>query len=447
MGWNLFKTLGGAIGAVGGGLIGGPVGSWLGSSAGKAVIGGAQSVLGSMGSDYDQAKQNQFNREERIAAQEYNTREREESQRYQTNVMREMNSFNSQQRISQNQWSEDMYNRYESPEAKVQQYDAAGLNPRMAASGQFGQVQSSSSPQASSLSGPSGTHVNPPYQDITSGSQGFVNMANALKAIADAKKSGVETSRMEKFLDEEFKGLQLTNLNKELTLRVNDKYLDKQAEASLKYILSQTEVNNENIGKIRAEIYKLKKEGVLLDKDALWYENKIVSELGEQFARTKESESRADLNASLKGLTDAQTVTEQGKPALQQAEIYNLYAQGNYAKSAKEYNEKLTLAQHYDNEIIRLTHYTPENGDRSYIGVAAIAQQRSAALEAALKEAEANAKEAKERGDHAAFTYWSDRASAIIGTIVGGIFGFGAGAKGVQTVKAMKSSPPRVGFR
>ena len=76
----------------------------------SAGIGAAGSLLGGFFS-------HNYNRWMLKQQMKYNTSEREASQDWQ-----------NQQREAQNQFSEDMYNKYSSPQALVNQYQAAGLD-------------------------------------------------------------------------------------------------------------------------------------------------------------------------------------------------------------------------------------------------------------------------------------------------------------------------------
>lgn len=161
------------------------------------LIGGAAS-MGNTALGYKYNKklmqaQQQYNTSERLATQEYNTGEREAAQAY-----------NTSERLAQNAYAEQMYNTYSSPEALVRQYEEAGLNPRLAiGANSAGSVAASSghsasvSPQSSGMLG-----ITPPYQDVNSFTAGFVNIANALKALGEAKKSGIDVEFLrQSFLD------------------------------------------------------------------------------------------------------------------------------------------------------------------------------------------------------------------------------------------------------
>lgn len=255
------------------------------------LIGGAFGIAGSaLGYKYNQKlmqQQQEWNTSERLAQQEYNTSERLASQKY-----------NTGEREAQNAYAEQMYNTYSSPEALVRQYEAAGLNPRLAiGANSAGSVSASSghsasiSPQSSGMLG-----VNPPYQDVNSFTQGFVNIASALKSLADAKKSGVETKRMEAFLHDELQGLQFQNRATELANLFNEKVLaraDKKLDAEIKDILTRV-ANGELEGKeLKEKINYLKKQNVLIGNEVDHWSEKFQADMDIKKATKEELEAGA----------------------------------------------------------------------------------------------------------------------------------------------------------
>lgn len=236
-------------------------GSLFGVSAGLQGLG---SLLGIGGS----ALGYKYNKRLMEQQQAWNTSEREAQQKYNTSERLAAQQYNTGEREAQNAYAEQMYNTYSSPEALVHQYSDAGLNPRLAiGSNTAGSVAASSghsasvSPQSSGMLG-----ITPPYQDVNSFSQGFVNIANALKSLADAKKSGVETKRMEAFLQDELKGLQFQNRATELANLFNEKVLaraDQKLDAEVKLILTQIAKGELEGKELTEKINILKKENVI----------------------------------------------------------------------------------------------------------------------------------------------------------------------------------------
>lgn len=274
---------------------------------GSALTGGAADLLGtglSAGFNAITASKNRnFNREERIAAQQYQTAERIASQEYNTHMW-EMN----------NKYNEDMYNKYQSPAALRRQYQAAGLNPLLAIDGSsVGSVGSVSSPAAGSTP----QSITPAYNsggaipaiDNPFGSNSFFNMASALKALGDAKKTGIETNFLEDWLKERNYSARLANVAQELVNSVQKEYLKPTTEATLKKILSEIEKTDADTRYVEGSINILVQQGIIKRYEAdHWLESwhnaqeKIKSEtnLNKSLAAVNWDEhSMRDLKAEL----------------------------------------------------------------------------------------------------------------------------------------------------
>lgn len=213
---------------------------WQAIAGAAGALGNIASTLFGNSSNGNLNKKNRrWQTAERLASQEYQTGERE----------------------AQNNWSEDMYNQYSSPQAMVAQYRAAGLNPGLAADG--GSVGSPTSGSGSTGGAPSGqTPATIPMQapDL---SGGFVNIANALKSIADAKKSGVETDYLEKSAVRQLKNLDLQNAALELSNQITS----AKAAKELEKLCVEIESGRANIDVIKQTFENLKKEGSLKDME------------------------------------------------------------------------------------------------------------------------------------------------------------------------------------
>lgn len=101
--------------------------------------------------------------------------------------------FNAEQSQIARQWDEDMYNKYNSPEALVEQYRNAGLNPALmyskGASGQFSGSSSAATSSPASAASPIG--MRSPMDALTL-SQANLNNARAANLNSDTQKKGVE---------------------------------------------------------------------------------------------------------------------------------------------------------------------------------------------------------------------------------------------------------------
>lgn len=197
--------------AVAGALIG------AGSSIVSGAITGASNI-GAAKMNFRQALQ--MSREQ----QNYNSREASYARDWQEKMWNK-----------QNEYSEDVYNRFSSPSAVKRQMLEAGLNPALVMdNGSVGSVATNSPASAPAASASLPTTPQIPYMGYDMLTNGFVNVAQALKAIGEAKKVGVETSRMEQFMSDELKKLKLSNNAQELANSMNAvkfKYLDEKERA------------------------------------------------------------------------------------------------------------------------------------------------------------------------------------------------------------------------
>lgn len=297
----------------------------------SALFGGVGSALGYAYNRKLMEAQQRYNTSERLAQQEYNTSERLAAQQY-----------NTGEREAQNAYAEQMYNTYSSPEALVRQYEAAGLNPRLAiGSNTAGSVAASSghsatvSPQSSGMLG-----ITPPYQDVNAFSQGFINIASALKAIGEAKKTGVETRWLEASFQDKLRelkyGADAQELANELS-KINIRYLPEEKRKSIEKMIMDMAVGEANVKKLQQETTNLYYRG-LITKQCY---NSIATILF-QYKRKLKSEIR---------LNDAQAnsyeIENSYKPQQIVAEILNTQAD----TYVKEHQGDLIAYQSYISEM------------------------------------------------------------------------------------------------
>lgn len=268
-------------------------------------------------------KQMDYNTSEREASQRYNTSEREASQQYQTS-----------EREAQNKYNEDMYNKYSSPQAMVEQYKAAGLNPRLAANGDgLGtSVSGGSNGGAPSGAAPSGTHINPPYQNMSAMADSFATMTQGLQALAAAKKAGVETVQIQKFMEENFRGLQLSNDILEITKGIQKVELDVKEQTALKQAIAVWNDTNASYEKKVQELKNLEKIGLLTQKQVDTYD---------EMFKNQQDNIKADtsLKESQKWLADQQGISEFMKRDLMKASEVAASAQARALSISNEINE------------------------------------------------------------------------------------------------------------
>lgn len=241
-----------------------------------------------------------------------------ESWKYNDWVRTEQNGFNAkqawlarqfadQQRIAQNVYSEAMYNKYSSPEAMVRQLQAAGLNPRLAMGSQnAGSISASS---GSSGGGPaaSGSAIAgaaPPYiQDLNYQSNGFLNVANSLKALAEAKNLGVDTEFAEQSLKDRLKQVQLSNSAQELANSINEvvyRYLPEKERRRIELMIQDFSTGELKMDEIRANLFYLEQRGLLTKKEYDTFDERFAKEMAKTEAETHAKDSEADLNYSNK---------------------------------------------------------------------------------------------------------------------------------------------------
>lgn len=223
----------------------------------SALFGGVGSALGYAYNRKLMEAQQRYNTSERLAQQEYNTSERLAAQQY-----------NTGEREAQNAYAEQMYNTYSSPEALVRQYEDAGLNPRLAiGSNSVGSVAASSghsatvSPQSSGMLG-----ITPPYQDVNAFSQGFINIASALKAIGEAKKTGVETRWLEESFQDKLRELKYGADAQEFAAemaKIKAYYLPEKERKEIEVMIMDMAKGEADIKKLRQETNNLYYRGLI----------------------------------------------------------------------------------------------------------------------------------------------------------------------------------------
>lgn len=91
-----------------------------------------ESGAGISGADAFQA---QYNYKTMLEQMEFNRLMQEDAQAFNAEMQEDAQAFNSAEAEKQRFWEEEMYNKYQSPSAMVQQYAEAGLNPALAMTG------------------------------------------------------------------------------------------------------------------------------------------------------------------------------------------------------------------------------------------------------------------------------------------------------------------------
>lgn len=246
----------------------------IGNALTGGLVGGVGNIASSLFTGWQnrqmQAQQNAFNREERLAAEQ----------------------FQDQQRVSQNDWSEHMYNAYESPQARVQAFSDAGLNPRLA-SENVGNLSASS---GSSGSGFMASPTSPPYLPYNAYSMPFAEMAQAFHAISEGKKAGVETDNLVRTVEEQIRGMRLENDARDFLNMIDKQYLEKEKQQALSKLAQDIATGKATEDSIRKQIDVLELDkGIKKNELDHWLESYELN------TREKQSNIRAN-NASAESM-------------------------------------------------------------------------------------------------------------------------------------------------
>lgn len=263
--------------------------------------------------------QNNNNKKMQREAMAHQTSEREASQQWQDQQRIASQGYQTSEREAQNAFSERMYNQYQSPDAMARQYEQAGLNPRLAVEGTAAPGASSgSSGGAPSASAPQGTTVAPPYQNISSWAQGFGDIAQAMKSLAEAKKTGLDVRLAEDTFDNQVALIRgesvLQQLNIDWTKVKTDK--DLQEIENLKSVLSKT---NAEVDEVKAATYKLVEDGKISRQAAETFMEDFENRQQNVKADTANKQADTIYKSAQTGLTYLMQETERTKPGLNRA--------------------------------------------------------------------------------------------------------------------------------
>lgn len=383
--------------------------SALGSVASTALNVAANGNIGS--------KNRKFYREERLATQEYNTAERLAAQQY-----------NYERWLEATKREEAMYNKYSSPAALKRQYLEAGLNPLLAAdNNSVGNVSSSSQaapshPQSSTPIQAGGAAI--PYFDMSGISEGFVNVATALKGIAEARQAGVNTDRVEALLDKELESWDLSNKQKELVYNIDLSTLGPKKMLELKTALSQLRLTDKSIEEKEKIIQGLAKDNIIKQNEVdTWREmfevNKANKEADTAVKTSEQGFNEANSKFALERIKTEQTQQELNKVTsyLRSAEIPLTKAMENNTIA----DTKLLQSQRWVNAWISKLKHLEYNVRRA---------NSDAEIKAAREEYETLLLEYKKNQNHITTVYgkeadngiptWVDYTFSTLGRALGG---------------------------
>lgn len=331
----------------------------FGSSAALSAMGSVGATALNVAANGDIGRRNRkFYREERLATQEYNTAERLAAQEY-----------NYQRWLEATRREEAMYNKYSSPAALKRQYLEAGLNPLLAAdNNSVGNVSSSSQaapshPQSSTPIQSAGAAI--PYFNMAGISEGFVNVATALKGIADARKAGVDTNRVEALLDKELESWDLSNKEKSLIYSVDLATLSYKKVLELKTALAQLRLTDKSIEEKEEIIQGLVKDNIIKQNEVdTWLEmfnvRKAnieadtavkVSEQGFNEANTKLALERINTEKTQQELNEVTYYLRSAETSLTNAETNNTKADTKLKDSQRWVNNWITKLKHLEYKV------------------------------------------------------------------------------------------------
>lgn len=194
-----------------------------------------------------------------------------------TGAEQEANQFTSAEAEKARAWTEEMYNKYESPSAMMQQYEAAGLNPAL--------MYGASSSPSSSFSSPSASSVSPSSGSGLSEIIGMVTNLSKLKAdIANTE------------ADTEMK-LSAAGHNKADTKRIEE-LTPKQCaeiEANIKNLEAGISEKEAHARLLAAQKVLTEKQTDIVGKEFDWYDKLREVELKQRQAETARTEAERDL--------------------------------------------------------------------------------------------------------------------------------------------------------
>lgn len=220
-------------------------------------------------------------------------------------------------------WQESMWNKnnaYNTPEAQMRRMQQAGMNPWLTAGGAG---VASTQPQGAMASGGAAAQgVSPPYQDNPSFSQSFNGIAQALASLAQAKKTGVDTSFLEKTLgdrvmSEEFKR-KLAEVQYEWSGRLSERQIAKlSAEIADAWDRMDLRKNEMLTEAEQADFIHEQKNLVLakIDLSKKEYEQMslFLTEFFRDYYKSLIAKQKADANASNASATKSRAEAEESR--------------------------------------------------------------------------------------------------------------------------------------
>ena len=256
-----------------------------------------------------------------------------DAQQYQQQMAEQNQKWQSEENEKNRQWQSDewtrqfnMNNAYNDPSAVASRLRQAGINPQVAFENGTSQYGSGASPSAPS--GASGMSPSPDYSGvITRGFQSMESLANRLKILNEARKTGIESEYVGAKLDAETsKILSDMRLNdaesaaKEFALIIERQFARVRASKELRKLeadaiksineayLAVSQGNyydeaalNQSVQALVQYAYKhnLEVEGKSLEEQLKWLPAKLRAEVDELKARAAQERSEASYKSAL----------------------------------------------------------------------------------------------------------------------------------------------------
>lgn len=236
------------------------------------------------------------------------------------------------------QFQEDMYNKYQSPEAQMRQYQAAGLNPALMYQGGV-DINGPSGGSAASVSGAqSGETPTNSFEQVMGVMSQFINMITGASGVGSSVMNTVNQSKATNSTvalqnadiakkEEETKGIKIDNERKQLQLAIDravqasaiseaqakafkaaweaDVLAGTPVEEATKNILNKFQIDAENVNKTKAETDKASAEAELARGRNTREAAKNVAEIKSIDEQIKVMESQITLNGSQESLNKA----------------------------------------------------------------------------------------------------------------------------------------------
>ncbi|UPW41328.1 DNA pilot protein [Sigmofec virus UA08Rod_4104] len=221
-----------------------------------------------------------------------NLRIARENRQWQTDERVAQQQWQDQQRVAQNQFSEQMYNQYSSPKAMAQQLTDAGLNPALAVDGNLGSVQASS---GSSGAAPSGQSAPLPHIQPMNLAGGFQDMASAFASLAQAKKTGVETTGLENLMDTTVESAKVQLETDKFLLDIHKLYGNERARAEIAKILQDIDNGKASEDESRARIRNLGLQYKLNSKELAIFDERMDAYLDNLRSQTDLNDANASI--------------------------------------------------------------------------------------------------------------------------------------------------------